>query len=140
MTPTFLSTIESYFSSYMQTQHPGVPFYFANSDVPEDLQIYVVFHVLVSEDVLPINLGISAKSRNVGLVQVDVYAPKGNGAGTANSLAYSIGQAFKRVSLPAATEGLITFKDPSVQSRGIVRGRYKEQLRVPYRYDFTDYP
>jgi len=140
MTPTFLSTVEELFTVYMTTNQAGTPFYFTNSDVPEDLEMYAVLHVLASEDVLPINLGVNAKSRNVGLVQIDVYAPKGEGGGPSNTLAYEIGKAFKRLVTPAATEGTITFKDPSVQGRGEVRGRHKEQLRVPYRYDFSDYP
>lgn len=138
MTPTFNSTVESFFDAYMQANQPSIPFYFTNSDVPEDLGIFVVFHILASEDVLPINLGIDAKSRNPGLIQIDVYAPKGVGGGPSNTLAYNIGRAFKRLVLPVATEGYVTFKDPSVQDRGEIRGRHKEQVRVPYRYDFSD--
>lgn len=141
MTPMFMSEVEGLFSAYMSTEHPGVPFYFENSKVPTDLEIYAVLHVLPSEDVLPINLGITSKSRNVGLVQVDVYGPKDVGAGATNTLAYQIGRMFKRRQLTVtADNGHCVFKDPSVQSRGLVRGRHKEQMRVPYRYDFSDHP
>lgn len=140
MTPTFLSEVEALFSNYMTANQAAIPFYFENSKVPTDLDIYAVLHILPSEDVLPINVGINAKSRNVGLIQVDVYGPKDTGAGATQTLAYQIGKAFKRVNLLVATEGHAVFKDPSVQSRGEVRGRHKEQMRVPYRYDFKDYP
>lgn len=138
MTPTFLSGVETYFSTYMQANHAGINFYFENSAVPEDLDTYAVLHILPSEDVLPINLGISSKSRNVGLIQVDVYTPKDTGAGVGNSLAAAIGRSFKRKTMNMGTEGFAVFKDPSVQSRGNVRGRHKEQMRCPYRYDFED--
>ncbi|MEE9310996.1 MAG: phage tail terminator-like protein, partial [Planctomycetota bacterium] len=136
MTPTFLSEVEALFSNYMVANQAAIPFYFENSKVPIDLDIYAVLHILPSEDVLPINVGINAKSRNVGLIQVDVYGPKDTGAVATQTLAYQIGKAFKRVNLLVATEGHAVFKDPSVQSRGEVRGRHKEQMRVPYRYDF----
>jgi len=135
-----MSAVETFFDAYMTTEQAGVPFYFENSKVPTDLEIYAVLHILPSEDVLPINLGITAKSRNVGLIQVDVYGPKDVGAGPTQTLAYQIGRAFKRRQLTITAEnGHCVFKDHSVQSRGEVRGRHKEQMRVPYRYDFQDY-
>ena len=140
MTPNFHTEVESFFAAYMAANHAGVPFYFDNSKVPKNQEIYVVFHALPSEDVLPINLGITSKSRNVGLIQVDVFGPKDVGAGSANTLAYNIGRAFKRRQLTiVADNGHLVFKDPSIQPRGPVQGKHKEQMRVPYRYDFQDY-
>lgn len=139
MTPQFASFVEERFSVAMQTQYPGMSFYFSNSKVPTDLDEYAVLHIMSSEDVMPINLGITAKSRNVGLIQVDVFSPKDIGAGRAQNIAYYTGSIFKRQVLQVGTEGLITFKDPSVVDRGEVRGRHKQQMRVPYRYDFQDF-
>lgn len=139
MTPAFLSTVEELFTVYMTANHPTVPFYFTNSAVPEELGTYAVLHVLASEDVLPINVGINAKSRNVGVIQVDVYTPKETGGGVGNTLAYQIGRLFKRQNVNVGTEGHIVFKDSAVQDRGEVRGRHKEQMRCPYRYDFQDF-
>lgn len=140
MTPTFNSKVEELFIAYMDSEQPTIPYYFTNSDVPEDVDMYVVLHILSSEDVVQSHLGRGAKSRNVGVVQADVYAPKGEGGGPSNTLAHQIGKFFKRRDANAGVEGLITFKDPAVQTRGLVRGRYKEQMRIPYRYDFSDYP
>jgi len=140
MTPNFLSAVEEFFDLYMQAEHPGVSYFFDNSKATTEQGPYAVIHVLPSEDVLPINLGITAKSRNVGLVQVDVYGPSDQGAGPVNTLAYQIGRAFKRLQLTvSADNGHCVFKDPAVQARGEMRGLHKEQMRVPYRYDFQDY-
>ena len=141
MTPDFLSAVEEFFANYMAANHAGVPFFFENSKASNEQGLHAVIHILPSEDVLPINLGITSKSRNVGLVQVDVYGPKDTGAGPTNTLAYQIGKAFKRQQLTIVAEnGHCVFKDHSVQSRGEVRGKHKEQMRVPYRYDFQDHP
>lgn len=140
MTPNFHAEVETFFSNYMTVNHVGVPFYFDNSKVPKNQEIYVVFHALPSEDVLPITVGINAKSRNVGLIQVDVFGPKDVGAGSANKLAYDIGRAFKRRQITIVSDnGNLVFKDPAVVPRGPVQGKHKEQMRVPYRYDFQDY-
>lgn len=141
MTPDFLSAVEDFFANYMATNHAGIPFFFENSKASSEQGLHAVIHILPSEDVLPTNLGITSKSRNVGLVQVDVYGPKDIGAGPPQTLAYQIGRAFKRRQLTIVSEnGHCVFKDHSVQSRGEVRGRHKEQMRIPYRYDFQDYP
>ena len=141
MTPNFLSAIEEFFVNYMTANHPGVPYFFDNSKATKEQAIHAVLHVLPSEDVIPINLGITSKSRNVGLIQVDVYGPKDEGSGPTNTLAYQIGRAFKRQQLTIVSEdGHCVLKDHSVQSRGEVRGKHKEQMRIPYRYDFKDYP
>lgn len=140
MTPTFCSKVETIFADAMAILYPDMSVYFSNSAVPKDLDEYAVIHIMASEDVIPINLGITAKSRNVGVIQVDVYTPQDTGAGLGSTIANAIGKVFKRQVVAAGTEGQITFKDSSVVDRGEVRGRHKQQMRVPYRYDFSDYP
>jgi len=138
MTPNFFSFVESRFQTFMNAEYPTMNIYFSNSPVPEDVAEYAVISILASEDVLPINLGIESKSRNPGLIQVDVYTPKDTGAGEGQAIAYFASRIFKRQVLAVGVEGTVTFKDPSVQDRGEVRGRHKEQMRCPYRYDFKD--
>ena len=141
MTPTFFSTVEGLFEAYMLSDFPAVPFFFSNADAPADDQMtYVIFHVMTSEDVFPINIGLTSKSRNVGVVQADVYSPKNIGAGLARTIAYSIGNSLKRRDIASGVEGLIVFKDPAVVDRGEMRGKHKQEMRCPYRYDFEDYP
>jgi len=139
MTPKFISFVETLFSADFLANHPNVPIEFPNFTVTDEVSAFVSIHVLASEDVFPINLGITAKSRNVGLVQVDVYTPKDTGAGQARELAYAAGNVFKRKNFSVDSEGTVVFKDPSIQDRGQERGHQKYMMRVPYRYDFTDF-
>lgn len=139
MTPEFIKFCEMRFASEFPLLFPSVPIIYSNMPVPKTMDTFVVMHVLASEDTIPINLGHAAKSRNVGLIQVDVFTPKDEGSGEAYRMAYKAGNIFKRRDLSVANEGLVVFKDPSIQDRGEVRGRHKHMMRVPYRYDFTDF-
>lgn len=139
MTPTFIRFTEKRFQDLFSAAYPSVPIFFSNVPVPDTVTSYVGMHVLASEDTMPINVGHEAKSRNVGLIQVDVYTPKDTGAGLAYTMAYAAGMIFKRQDLLVGSEGNVVFKDPSIQDRGEVRGKHKHMMRVPYRYDFKDF-
>ena len=139
MTPNFIRYTESRFNTEFVALYPNVPIFFSNVPVPNTVDTFVSFHIMASEDTLPINVGQEAKSRNVGLVQVDVFAPKDQGAGEAYEIAYACGHIFKRQSWIIGSEGLAVFKDFSIQDRGEVRGRHKHMMRIPYRYDFSDF-
>lgn len=140
MTPEFIRFVETRFQTEFPLVHPGIPMLFSNVPVAKTVDTFVCLHVLASEDTMPINLGRLAKSRNVGLIQVDVFTPKDQGAGEAYQMAYDAGMIFKRQDLNVGSEGLVVFKDPAIQDRGEVRGRHKHMMRVPYRYDFQDMP
>jgi hypothetical protein len=139
MTPAFIRHVEGYFNSEFSGLYPSIPIVFPNMAVPDTSGNFVEFNILASEDTMPINLGHEAKSRNVGLIQVDVFTPKDTGAGDGYLIAYACGNVFKRQTLSVGAEGLVVFKDPSIQDRGQVRGRHKYMMRVPYRYDFEDF-
>lgn len=139
MTPNFIRFVETRFQDNFSLLYPAVPISFSNVPVLKKIDTFVSLHVLASEDTMPINIGHEAKSRNVGIIQVDVYTPKDQGAGEAYEIAYASGNIFKRRSISVGTEGLVVFKDPSIQDRGEVRGRHKHMMRVPYRYDFSDF-
>lgn len=138
MTPEFIQYVETKFQAEFSVLYPNVPIMYSNVPVPDTVDTFVCIHVMASEDTIPINVGIKAKSRNVGLIQVDVFTPKDQGAGEAYKMAYASGGIFKRVDANVASEGHAVFKDPTIQDRGEVRGRHKHMMRVPYRYDFTD--
>lgn len=137
MTPLMIADAETFFINSMTSEYPTMQLIFANDDPPDTQAIYSCIHVMASEDVIPINLGITSKSRNVGVVQVDVFAPPDVGAGAARERAFYIAGQFKRRVANVGVEGTVTYKDPSIVSRGQVSGRYKYMMRIPYRYDFT---
>jgi hypothetical protein len=78
----------------------------------------------------------TSKNRNVGIVQVDIYVPKDQGAGEARTTAVAAGKYFQRLSLSVAGEGFAQFKESSISGRGEQRGRYKHMAVIPYYYDF----
>lgn len=139
MTPQFIRFVETHFETEFTSLYPGVPIVFPNGPVPKGNSIFVAISIMASEDTFPTNVGINAKSRNVGVIQVDVFAPKDKGAGDAYEMAYACGNIFKRRDFSVGTEGLVVFKDSSIEDRGQIRGRHKHTMRVPYRYDFSDF-
>lgn len=139
MTPLFCSHVETLWQAGMANDHPTVPIYFDNTDAPSnDNTQYAVIHIVASEDTFPINLGITAKSRNVGLIQVDSFAPVDVGPGAAQEIAVYAGKLFKRRVDSVGNEGQVTFKDYSTMSSGQVGGKFKYVMRIPYRYDFEE--
>lgn len=137
MTPDFASHVETLWQAFMQANHPAVSIFFSNADAPEnDLTNYAVIHIMASEDTVPINTGINAKSRNVGVIQVDSFSPIDVGPGAAHAVADACGLLFKRRVDSVTSEGTVTFKDYSAVSRGQIGGKYKYMMRIPYRYDF----
>lgn len=138
MTPQFSSYVEVRTIGSLATSYPGMLVQVSNTTVADTVDSYVAIHILASDDVTPIDIGVNAKSRNVGVVQIDVYTPKDTGAGEGGDIAKVCSKIFKRLTANIGTEGQATFKDPSILDRGTVRGRHKTEMRVPYRYDFVD--
>lgn len=139
MTPEFSSYVEALWLAGMTADYPLIPVYFDNSDAPDsDDTQYAVLHIMASEDTIPINLGITSKSRNVGVIQVDSFSPVDIGPGPAQEIAVYAGKLFKRRVDTIGNEGTVTFKDYSTTSRGQMGGRFKYMMRIPYRYDFTE--
>ncbi len=136
MTPLMVSDAQQHFTARLNALYPGMPIFFENVDVKDQTGYYAVFHVLAG-DTLPINLGITAKSRNVGLIQIDIIGPTDQGRGEAFRRAHEAGRFFRRQVRTIGNEGQVTYKDPSVSTIGQVRGKHMEMARVPYRYDFV---
>lgn len=136
MTPLMISDVESFWIAQMGTRSPSTVLLFPNDPVPETQGIFAQIHV-VPGDSLPINLGITAKSRNVGIIQIDVYGPKDVGAGGVHNVASLCGLIFRRQTRTISTEGNLVCKDPSVVDTSNIRGRHSFMARIPYRYDFN---
>lgn len=137
MTPKMVSTLESMFSAYMASNYPGMLTIYRNQNVPEKVSVYTLFHVVADDLVIPTGLGIEARSRCVGIVQVDIIVPSGGGAGYAGDFVHDIGQLFKRRQVEVLGEGLVTFKDPATKTGRGTETQYREIVKVPYYYDFS---
>lgn len=137
MTPKMIGTLEATIIAYLQANHPTTTLLMSGQAVPNKSSLYVKFFVIPSADTIPINIGKSAKSRNVGIIQIDVRGPTDRGAGPTGDLAWELAKFFARKEVNIPSEGLVTLKDPSVIDMG-ERGEEHWQVgRVPYRYDFT---
>ncbi|AWY09163.1 hypothetical protein vBRpoSV10_41 [Ruegeria phage vB_RpoS-V10] len=136
MTPNMISAVEAFALTVMAGPYSSIPCIMSGQAVPEKAKTYVRFWVIPSEDVMPIGLGEDAKSRNVGIVQVDVYGPKDKGAGQTGNIAEYIRKQFHRLPLAVGSEGWVVFKDAGVKDMGDLGEEHRQMMRVPYRYDF----
>jgi hypothetical protein len=137
MTPQMIADAETFFTTQMNAAYPTMLLRYSNDDPPDTRDLYAVIHVLPSEDVIPINLGVESKSRNVGIIQIDVLGHVDTGAGPTHDVAFYIARQFKRRIASVGVEGQVTYKDPSIQDRGQIGGKHKYMVSIPYRYDFT---
>lgn len=135
MTPLMISDAETHFTARMLAQYPTMPIMFANQQIPNTTGLYAALYVIAG-DTFPINLGITAKSRNVGEIQMHVMGPKDRGAGETGDVALYMGRIFRRQVRVIGLEGQVTYKDPSYMDAGVVRGKQTYIARIPYRYDF----
>lgn len=137
MTPKMIGTVEAVLIAYLQANHPTTSLLMSGQSVPNRSSLYVKFFVIAASDTMPIGLGLTAKSRNVGVIQIDVRGPTDKGAGPTGDLAWELSKFFARKEITVASEGLVTLKEPSVVDMG-ERGEEHWQVgRVPYRYDFS---
>lgn len=135
MTPDFVSTAEQHFATNMGTSFPGIPMVFDNTPQPDTVETYTEFNIIAG-DTFPCGIEEDGKSRNVGVLQIEVFTPKDQGAGEARSKAYAIGKFFRRFNMSVTSEGGAVFKEPMVTSNGTVRGRHSHLMRIGYYYDF----
>jgi hypothetical protein len=138
MTPDFIAAVETRFRDGMRATHPTLPLFYSNVPVPDTVETFAVIHVMASDQVNQIHLGATSRSRNNGLVQIDIYTPKDIGAGEGMRIAHRAAKLFKRAGFFVTTEGFARFRDASIQDRGEARGRHRAMVRVSYRYDFND--
>lgn len=137
MTPTMISACESFAINVMQTHFPNIPVFMTGQAVPSTVSTYVRFWVMPSSDVFQVSITDTSKSRNVGVLQADVYGPKDQGAGPTGDIAFRLAQEFFRAPIEAGSEGWVVLKDSSVVDRGDLAEDHVQQMKVPYRYDFV---
>ena len=136
MTPLMISDAETLFATQMAAQQPNVPLRFSNTPIPNTQAVYAELFIIAG-DTFPINLGITAKSRNVGMVQISVVGPKDAGAGATGAVAQIAGRIFRRKTRTVGVEGQVVYKDPSYMDMGWVGGKHMYVAKIPYRYDFV---
>ncbi len=136
MTNAFQAFVEGRLFTLLGTAYPGLDIRAAGQE-PSQAATAVVVQVLASDESYPTHLGRAAKSRNVGIVQVDVYFPPDQGDGPGTALAEDAAALFTRLDAPVAGEGRVRFKDGTVSPRGEMNGKRKVRARIPYEYDYT---
>lgn len=137
MTPAMISACETHALNEMASKYPGVPVFMSGQAVPKEVSLYVRFWVIPSEEVMQMSISDDAKSRNVGIVQADVYGPKDKGAGETGNIAFALAQSFRRAPVEVPGEGWIVFKDAGVKDMNEVEESHRQMMRVPYRFDFV---
>jgi hypothetical protein len=137
MTPKMIGTLEAEVIAEMLAEFPDTPVTMSSQPISPTAALYAVFHVIASDEALPVGMGKTARSRNVGVVQLDVLGPRDMGAGPTGDIAYHIGQFLKRREILVAGEGLIVMKDPTIRDFGVNNEEHRYVMRCPYRYDFS---
>jgi hypothetical protein len=138
MTPAMITACENAaLNALSASSHRRTPMFMSGQAVPAATSIYVRFWVLPSPEVFQVGLGVDARSRNVGVLQADVYGPKDRGAGETGDIAFALAKAFTRLDIEAEAEGWVVCKDAGVQDLGDMDEEHKQMMRVPYRYDFV---
>lgn len=135
MTPTMIQATEAVFAVNMFEEFPDVGTQFNGTPSPRETRA-ARFWVMPNPDVTPLGLGRTTKSRNLGIVYMDVTGPKDEGAGETADLAWKMSGWFKDLELPTS-EGVVTFKRGAVVDQGTIGERQTQRVTVPYRYDFS---
>ena len=138
MTPNMLSAVESFAISEMAAQYPDIPVLPSGVAVPRSASIYVRIWVISSDETVQVAFGNTARSRNVGIVQCDVYGPKDKGAGPTGAVAQYLAKKLTRWTTDVVEDqGYLTLKDASVVDMGDDAEEHRQTVRVGYRYDFS---
>lgn len=138
MTPKFKSAVERRFTTVASDAYSDLLLLYPNRELPEGVETFAAIHIIASEETLPIGLGATARSRNVGVIQIDVFGPVNRGVGDLDDITMALTRGFHRLTLEVPGEGWAVFREGGVPlDRGEVQGRYKYVGTVPYRYDFT---
>lgn len=137
MTPKMIGTLEAAVITEMGTSFPSVPVITSGQAVPSAVSMYTIFRVIPSDESIPVGMGATARSRNVGVLQLDVLGPKDVGAGPTGDIAEHIGRFLRRRDIEVLGEGLIVTKDHSCVDFGTVKEEHRYIMRCPYRYDYA---
>lgn len=133
MTPAMISECERHIGT---TPGVSIPFHFPGGDIPSTDTLYATVAVIASEDTVPVGIGRSAKKRNVGVIQVTVFGPRGEGAGPTGTIAMAIWRHATREQIEVPGEGWVTLKEGSIKDMDKLGEQHVQVVRVPYYYDF----
>ena len=137
MTPSMISACEAHMINTFSAAYPDIPVFMEGQARDPNARLYALFWVIPSEDNFKMGIEDGGKSRNVGIIQADVYGPKDFGAGPTHNVAMFIAKQFHRRPIEVAQDqGWVVFRDASVTSKGIEGEQIRQMVRVPYRYDF----
>jgi hypothetical protein len=131
-----ISAVEAFFLNAMQAEYPsGWAFYMSGQAVKALTPRYMRLWVIPSDEAMPLGLGADVRSRNVGIIQVDIYGPKDRGAGETGIPCMFARNLFHRLPLEVPGEGWVVFKDAAIKDMGDAGEEHRQMMRVPYRYD-----
>jgi hypothetical protein len=137
MTPAMISAAETVMLAIISgSAYSDVPVFMSGQDVPDKVPLYIRFWIVASDESIPVGMGITAKSRNVGFLQADVYGRKGKGAGKTGDIGEFIRKEFFRLSIEVSGEGWVVCKDATVKDMGVIGEEQRQMVKVPYRFDF----
>lgn len=137
MTPKMQTAAETFVLNLMTAAFPNVPVVFANQAIPAGVSLYTKFYIMASDDPIPTGLGISARSRHVGVFQVTIIGPRDVGSGDTGDIADFLRKGFSRKTIAVPTEGTVILKDASVRDMGIKNEEYTQIVRCAYRFDLS---
>lgn len=135
MTPLMVSTCERLVGEHFDAEL-GAKIYFKGQDIPDGASTYVRFFVVASPDTYPMGLGMDAKKRNIGLLQMNCYGPRSKGGGKTHRIAHELWKFLTRREFEVLGEGMVVLKEGAVLDMDIIGEEYLHIVRVPYRYDF----
>jgi hypothetical protein len=137
MTPAMVSACEQFILTTIASAYPTLPVYMSGQPIKGNIPVYARFWVIASDESVPVGFGIDARSRNVGIIQVDVMGPKDQGAGETADIAKTFRDALHRLPIEVPGEGWVILKDATIKDIGDVGEEHRQMVRVPYRFDIA---
>lgn len=133
MNPAMAQYVDAYLQTKMTADYPTIPVQYENTESPDTKDTFVQTF-FIPGDAFPAAIGQTALKRHPGVYQVNVFTPRDIGGGEGTQLAAAIGEYFQRKNF-TLSEGVLRFRDYTVQGRGEINGRYKVEMRIGYQYD-----
>lgn len=133
MTPNMITACEQ----LIMSEITDVPVYMSGQPRKTNVPVYVNFYVVSSDEAQPTSLGLTARSRNVGILQATVVGPKDRGAGETGDIANSIRLLLHRRPIEVPGEGWVICKDATVVDKGTMGEEHIQIVKVPYRFDIA---
>lgn len=136
MTPKMISAVEAAALTYINSTWAAYKLYMNDTPIPANSTKYSRIWVIASDSTTPMELG-RGKSRNVGIIQLDVFDAPDIGSGPTGDVAMGFIKAFSRKDILIPLEsGNLVLGDGTYRSSS-KEGEYSKGIAsIPYRYDF----